>query len=37
MLKQEIDTLVGTFQHSNQTQVVEDYQGNSLWLDYVSV
>ena len=37
MLNQEIDTLMGTFKHNNQTQVIEDYQGNSFWLDFVHI
>ena len=37
MLNQEINTLMGTFKHNNQTQVIEDYQGNSFWLDFVHI
>jgi len=37
MLTQDIDTLMGTFKHNNQTKVIEDYQGNSFWLDFVHI
>lgn len=35
MLNQDIEALMGAFKFDNQTKVVEDYQDNSLWLDYV--
>jgi len=35
MLRQEIVTLMGSFKYQNQANIIEDYQGNSLWLNYV--
>jgi len=34
VLRQEISTLLNTFQFANSTQVVADYEENSFWLDY---
>ena len=34
VLRQEISTLLNTFQFANSTQVVTDYEENSFWLDY---
>jgi len=34
VLKQEISTLLNTFQFANNTQVVADYEENSFWLDF---
>jgi hypothetical protein len=35
MLNQEISSLMSSFKHQNQTLVVEDYQDNSSWMNYV--
>ena len=35
MLNQEITSLMSSFKHSNQTTVIEDYQDNSSWMNYV--
>lgn len=35
MLQQEIAALMGIFNFKNETAVVEDYQENSFWLNYV--
>jgi alkylation response protein AidB-like acyl-CoA dehydrogenase len=35
MLNQEIDSLMSSFRHQNQTMVVEDYQDDSSWLSFV--
>lgn len=37
MLNQEIVSLMSSFKHPNTTLVVEDYQGNSSWLNFVHV
>ncbi|MBL7970016.1 MAG: acyl-CoA/acyl-ACP dehydrogenase [Prolixibacteraceae bacterium] len=37
MLNQEIVSLMSSFKHPNNTLVVEDYQGNSSWLNFVHV
>lgn len=37
MLNQEIDSLMSSFKHQNQAAVIEDYQDNSSWLNYVHV
>lgn len=34
VLKQEISTLLNTFQFANNTQVVVEYDENSFWLDF---
>ena len=34
VLRQEISTLLNTFQFANNTHVVADYEENSFWLDY---
>ncbi len=36
MLNQEITALMSNFKHQNQTSVIEDYQDDSLWLNFVS-
>ena len=36
MLKQEITTLVSTYSCTQQINVVEEYEENSFWLNYVS-
>jgi len=35
MLRQEIVALMSSFKYQNQTQVITDYQDNSLWLNFV--
>ena len=35
MLNQEITSLMSSFNHQNDTLVVEDYQNNSSWFDFV--
>jgi len=37
MLNQEISTLISSFNHQNDTFVVEDYQDNSSWLSFVHI
>ena len=37
MLNQEIVSLMSSFKHQNQTKLVEDYQDNSSWLNFVHV
>lgn len=37
MLKQEIVSLMSSFNFRNETKLVEDYQDNSLWLNFVHV
>ncbi len=37
MLNQEISTLISSFNHQNDTFVVEDYQDNSSWLNFVHI
>jgi alkylation response protein AidB-like acyl-CoA dehydrogenase len=37
MLKQEIVSLMSTFKHQNETKLVEGYQDNSSWLNFVHV
>jgi len=37
MLNQEIVSLMSSFKHQNQTAVIEDYQDNSSWMNYVHV
>ena len=34
VLKQEISTLLNTFQFANNAVVIADYNENSFWLDY---
>ncbi len=35
MLHQEITALMGIFNYKNETAVIEDYQENSYWLNYI--
>ena len=37
MLKQEITALISSFNFSNKEDVVEGYEENSLWLDFVRI
>lgn len=37
MLNQEIVSLMSSFKHPNRTAVIEDYQDNSSWLNFVHV
>lgn len=37
MLKQEIVSLMSAFKHQNETKLVEGYQDNSSWLNFVHV
>jgi len=37
ILKQEIVSLMSSFKHQNQTKLIENYQDNSLWLNFVYV
>ncbi|MFA5328507.1 MAG: acyl-CoA dehydrogenase family protein [Prolixibacteraceae bacterium] len=37
MLNQEIVSLMSSFKHQNQTFVIQDYQDNSSWLNFVHV
>ena len=37
MLNQEISSLISSFNHQNDTFVVEDYQDNSSWLNFVHI
>jgi hypothetical protein len=37
MLNQEISTLISSFNHQNDTFVIEDYQDNSSWLSFVHI
>ena len=36
MLKQEITSLLSSFNFNNKDVVVEGYEENSLWLDFVN-
>ena len=35
MLQQDISKLIATFSFNNNKEVVEDYQENSSWLNFV--
>jgi len=35
MLNQEIVSLMSSFKLQNRTQLIEDYQDNSSWLNFV--
>lgn len=37
MLNQEITSIMSGFKHQNETLVIEDYQDNSSWLNFVNV
>jgi len=37
MLQQDISRLIANFSFNNQTEVVEGYQENSSWLNFVRV
>jgi hypothetical protein len=37
MLNQEITSIMSSFKHENATFVVEDYQDNSSWLNFVTI
>jgi alkylation response protein AidB-like acyl-CoA dehydrogenase len=37
MLNQEITSIMSSFKHQNETLVIEDYQDNSSWLNFVHV
>lgn len=37
MLKQDIDSLLSSFKFRNSTNLIEDYQDNSSWLNFVHV
>jgi len=37
MLSQEIVSLMSSFKHQNETKLIEDYQDNSSWFNFVHV